>query len=408
MSENHELDNQMTHLASQFMRFALFVATSCIASQAFAQENLECDAHYTGLIDAQGVDDFLSRYATEVDRSGAPILPLMGVVCLDSPGGNFSEGLRLYDFIERSNAVTYVQGNSECYSACAIAFLAGGTWIGNGNTQNFNARILELGAELGFHAPFTMFDRDAVFTGEQGNQIFEIAVQALAETNSIRQVNRADGPVMNNYIYNGFISTPPQDFFEIATTADAIFAGIEARGLPFVETVNEQIMTQVCDTAVALFVHESRPAMSNNGNHAQNIIATVAEAREQRRSENISAGFDGVYDLSELDADVSGDTIQLWAIGGYPSLGHRNDEWSCIAEVITSRDFYVTWSNAERFLSIPNFTISLTNTGRGFGTLHDRYSSISDFLESGAAEIFYRVELPNWAALPIGTPLGGD
>lgn len=398
----------MAQPVRQFTSFVIFMLMSFATQMAGAQENLECNAQYSGVLDAQGVDDFLARYATEIDREGAPILPSFGVVCLDSPGGVFLEGLRLYEIIERSSAITLVQSGSVCYSACAIAFLAGGAWIGQGNTQNFNARILERGAEVGFHAPFTLFDRSEVFTGEQGNQIFDMAVQALAEASRLRHFIRADGPVMNDYIYNGFISTPASDFFKVETAAGAIFSGIEVRGLPFVEEVNEAIITQVCDTAVALFVHESRPGISYNRNRADEIIHLVSGARVQRRNENITAGFDASYSFSELVVDALDQEIQLWAVGGYPSLGHRNDEWSCIAEVGTSRGFYETWSHVENFLSISSFTISLVNTGRGFGALPNHFSSVSDMLEESSSSVLYRVELPNWAALPTDTLLVGD
>lgn len=74
------------------------------------------------------------------------------VIQLDSPGGNFSEGLRLAALFRDVGLGTLVSNGERCLSACAVAFLGGTRHLClDGDSQRY--RRLEPKAELGFHAP---------------------------------------------------------------------------------------------------------------------------------------------------------------------------------------------------------------------------------------------------------------
>src|SRR5262245_30641935 len=83
-------------------------------------------------------------------KSGSPVL------CLNSPGGNFMEGLRIAKYLLTVAAdhevTTYVENGAACYSACALIFLAGRFNDRGGET--YPARFLHVGGRLGFHAPY--------------------------------------------------------------------------------------------------------------------------------------------------------------------------------------------------------------------------------------------------------------
>lgn len=74
-------------------------------------------------------------------------------LCLDSPGGNFNEGVDLAKVIERNGVVTVVGKNAKCHSACALAFL-GGRDTNYRNSSGRHGRFLHIRGSLGFHAPF--------------------------------------------------------------------------------------------------------------------------------------------------------------------------------------------------------------------------------------------------------------
>lgn len=74
-------------------------------------------------------------------------------LCLDSPGGSFSEALRilrwLIDF--DTGIATVIEDRARCLSACAIIFLGGSEL---GHLTRYPRRWLHAGGQLGFHTPY--------------------------------------------------------------------------------------------------------------------------------------------------------------------------------------------------------------------------------------------------------------
>ena len=70
---------------------------------------------------------------------------------LNSDGGDFDEGLKIAAFVNANHLATRVKANNKCNSACALVFL-GGSAGSEGNSGP--SRSLEVGAALGFHAPY--------------------------------------------------------------------------------------------------------------------------------------------------------------------------------------------------------------------------------------------------------------
>ncbi|WP_209427383.1 lysozyme inhibitor LprI family protein [Pararhodobacter sp. SW119] len=76
------------------------------------------------------------------------------VVSMNSPGGDFYEGLAMSDTIAGFHVTTFVGPGDECLSSCAIAFL-GGQNIMTRNNPPWPSRYLHDTAIVGFHAPFS-------------------------------------------------------------------------------------------------------------------------------------------------------------------------------------------------------------------------------------------------------------
>lgn len=87
------------------------------------------------------------------------------VVVFDSPGGNFLEGVKIGEFLQKfrgGNGESALNGvivlsDEECMSACAVAFALAALPRDSGNS----VRYVELGARLGFHMPFVPVDQQA-------------------------------------------------------------------------------------------------------------------------------------------------------------------------------------------------------------------------------------------------------
>lgn len=80
---------------------------------------------------------------------GAKVADL-GTLVLNSPGGDYLEGLKIGMAAFNNGWATLVQEDAVCYSACAIAFL-GGRFFGASRGWA-PARKLEYGGKLGFHS----------------------------------------------------------------------------------------------------------------------------------------------------------------------------------------------------------------------------------------------------------------
>jgi hypothetical protein len=85
-------------------------------------------------------------------------------LCLDSLGGNYLEGRLIANFVHKHAVVTRILKNSECYSACALIFMAGRV---HGDEIDGPAKFLSVKGKLGFHAPYFTFDDNATFTGKE-------------------------------------------------------------------------------------------------------------------------------------------------------------------------------------------------------------------------------------------------
>lgn len=84
------------------------------------------------------------------------------VISLNSPGGDYHEGLDLALAFRRLGLATVVRQTDACYSACAVAFLGGSDLPKDPTPVEASdplpdqkpSRTIEKGAKLGFHAPY--------------------------------------------------------------------------------------------------------------------------------------------------------------------------------------------------------------------------------------------------------------
>ena len=99
---------------------------------------------------AAGDADRFERFAEDVCRTHLdPELPSI-TAALDSPGGDYLEGLALGNTFRRLGCGTRVDSSAECYSAAAFAFL-GGAYLGAVGGWGPD-RTVEVGAKIGFHS----------------------------------------------------------------------------------------------------------------------------------------------------------------------------------------------------------------------------------------------------------------
>ncbi|MCA9180288.1 MAG: hypothetical protein KDA51_02525 [Planctomycetales bacterium] len=72
-------------------------------------------------------------------------------LCLDSEGGSYHEGRLIAEKVHSLGISTRVRPEARCFSACANIFMAGRSL---GDEVDGPSRILHIGGQLGFHAPY--------------------------------------------------------------------------------------------------------------------------------------------------------------------------------------------------------------------------------------------------------------
>ncbi|GAB5449213.1 COG3904 family protein [Gymnodinialimonas sp.] len=114
-----------------------------------------CSLTLTGPInpgDAARVEAALDPLIAELFNYPSHLLNEQVVVCLESDGGDFLEGLRLAQLFHERTVTTRVSPNSSCISACALAFM-GGRYDSRSGVGFSPSRYLHPTSRLGFHAP---------------------------------------------------------------------------------------------------------------------------------------------------------------------------------------------------------------------------------------------------------------
>jgi ATP-dependent protease ClpP protease subunit len=105
---------------------------------------------------------------------------ILAGIHLQSPGGNYREALKIVNIITSTGPLlgTRIDKGHECYSACALIFMAGQGGGGSGGT--LSDRRLHYQATLGFHAPY-ITGVTGQFSGTDIEQTFRAAVLSIRE-----------------------------------------------------------------------------------------------------------------------------------------------------------------------------------------------------------------------------------
>lgn len=134
-------------------------------------------------------------------------------ICLDSPGGNLAEGIRLADMIYEALG-TAIEPGAQCLSACSVAFMAGSEYT-ESDAGVIASRVMDATAKLGFHAP-DLTVPEGNYNNATVQQAFYVAV------NSVGEILQRSGELKFPYTLVGeMLRTRPDQFFYIDTVNKA-------------------------------------------------------------------------------------------------------------------------------------------------------------------------------------------
>lgn len=152
-------------------------------------------------------------------------------LCLNSPGGSYTEGFRIAAYFLDNAIGTVVNENAQCLSACSLIFMFGTAYQSESNSLTH--RRLHIKGTLGFHQPELPLDPSIEYSIEDVRAAFSVAIEATLRFLALAARPRPDNrrPFVDSDLQEAMLSHKGQDFYLIDTVNKAGRWDIELIGL---------------------------------------------------------------------------------------------------------------------------------------------------------------------------------
>ncbi len=166
-------------------------------------------------------------------------------LCLNSPGGSYLEGRLIANFVHEYAIPTRINKGSECFSACAIVFMAGRV---RGDEFDNPARQLNVHAKLGFHAPFWNFDDNAQFSGKEVKMLTEAIHQMTADFIRFGSFTSAFSfrPDISASLLADMYGSKSNELAILDTVDEVARWGVDLEGASFITPRDKRAAVQLC------------------------------------------------------------------------------------------------------------------------------------------------------------------
>ncbi len=260
-------------LAGVVAIMALFMGSSPQAARAaefvLGETGDRCTVHIQGEILQGDYQRLISKLAPwEAERSqreyqyDAP----NDIACLDSPGGNVFEGLKIAEYIYDQGLGTYVGPVQKCFSICAIMFMMGR--LDRDEAHRLD-RTLHATGLLGFHRPYLTLENAQTYSSTDINSAFDFGIEGVFRLMVLasHSVPRGAGQMIQPDLMRVMLETPPEGMHVIRTVEEAIRWEIEIEGVPNVVRPAPLNLFYACENALSKPV--SRPSEAYGGDELQ-------------------------------------------------------------------------------------------------------------------------------------------
>lgn len=252
--------NRMFSVLLAFIVIAVVLPAMGHSAEIKRVENVTCTISLSGEIvpgDAQELWDTNPRNGD--------------VLCLDSPGGNFAEAIKIAERLDGGVLATRLEAGTECLSACALIFVAA-SWF---EDIHIPRRTMHQEARLGFHAPFVIPPKGQ-YTERSISEAFKVGTNAVALMMKLGTIEGRFGyeGVFPNDIMIKILGKGPNEFYDIDTPPRADALGVEVFGFDDVTWGDKE----VCN---ACLHWNARRAGSCNPAKKQSISNDAVEYRIQ-------------------------------------------------------------------------------------------------------------------------------
>ncbi|MFI5410597.1 hypothetical protein [Kaistia sp. UC242_56] len=182
-------------------------------------------------------------------------------LCLDSPGGQYVEGRALAHFVHENGIATRLLPGAECYSACAVVFMAGRLV---GGEEDYPSRTMHITAKLGFHAPYFNYSASETFSGDKVNETVILNNLLLADFIAFGSTTSGFQyrPMFPVSLITAMLSATPNEFEMVDSLDKAARWGIGLEGIAERGIVGLQGVQLACENFQAWAIDAS--ALSEN------------------------------------------------------------------------------------------------------------------------------------------------
>ncbi|WP_417210612.1 hypothetical protein [Antarctobacter sp.] len=231
------------HCKTPYFSAALIACTLALTSPASAatltdggDAYMGCTATLAGALAPGDAAKAKTFFEARTDR--------FHILCLDSPGGSLVEGIQIGDLLQAQGISTAVARGAECFSACAVLFLAGLEWF-NDAGPFYPHRQLHAAGRLGFHAPSLVVPEGA-FNAEQVSAAYAVAIASLAEVSARKSDWR-----LSDSLLTTLLKTPPSGMYHVETVYDAALWGISVVGTVYPDDITFLGAADACTKSYA-------------------------------------------------------------------------------------------------------------------------------------------------------------
>ncbi len=294
---------------------------------------LPCNISLSGPIEKGDARKLRSAFNDGKFHSEGPYAKL----CLDSRGGLYSEALVLAEFLLNNFVSTVVPDGAECYSACAIVFMAGLERQEEGGRGV--ARSLHVGGKLGFHAPFISLEQlpDARYGKQDVFKTYQAAVRGIQK---LVKLGRGIGPdlkIVPKGLLGEMLAIDPDNFYVIDTVYRALRFEIDLFGYRPVRQISSRTLCNACRNFFSGRYGEDEDLMRSGF-----CKGTNSKPIKMRKGRELSFYFfgEGLSCIVKADAPYGG-PLEWWILPELDSADVSHDDMRRQFRLLMNSDLYL-------------------------------------------------------------------
>lgn len=226
--------------------FVLFSNSSAFSADFSESDSDICKIRLDGEIIEGDFQRFISMASVHFQGAENSESTANDTICLNSPGGSVSEGIRLAAAFQKLGVGTRIAERDGCYSICAIMFMMGQA---QGSEVKFVNRQMHISAQLGFHRPYMLLESPKLVSARVLPVAYNVALENLTEI-MILATSRSPWsniPMIKPDLVQLMLQHIGDDLFLIDTVEKAGRFDIEVFGYEVPATVTEDQLFYACE-----------------------------------------------------------------------------------------------------------------------------------------------------------------